>query len=45
MLMIHMYAEKNIRDMFFEDLNSYHQNIKLAVEINPSKILDTEITN
>ena len=34
---------KNIRDMLFEDLNSYHQNIKLTVEMNLSKLLDTEL--
>ena len=27
--------------MLFEDLNSYHQNVKLMVEVNPSKLLDT----
>ena len=34
--------KKNIRDMLFEDLNSY-QNIKLTTEVNPSKFLDTEL--
>ena len=32
-----------IRDMLFEDLNSYHQNIKSKVEVNPSKIFDAEL--
>ena len=27
----------------FEKLNNYHQNIKLTVEVNSSKFLDTEI--
>ena len=27
----------------FIDLNSYHENIKLTLEINPKKFLDTEI--
>ena len=27
--------------MLFEDLNSYHQNVKLMIEVNPSKLLDT----
>ena len=35
--------KKNIRDMLFEGLNSYHQNIKLTVEVNPSRFLDTEL--
>ena len=29
----------NIRDMLFEDLISYHQNVKLTVEMNPSNFL------
>ena len=29
--------------MLFEDLNSYDQNIKLTIELNPSKFLDTEL--
>ena len=35
--------KKNIRDMFFEDLNSHYQNIKSTVEVNPSMFLDTEL--
>ena len=27
----------------FEKLNNYHPNIKLTIEVNPSKFLDTEI--
>ena len=30
-------------DELFIDLNSYHENIKLTLEINPNKFLDTEI--
>ena len=30
-------------DKIFIDLNSYHVNIKLTLEINPNKFLDTEI--
>ena len=29
--------------MLFEDLNSYHQNIKSTVEVNQSKFLDTKL--
>ena len=28
----------------FLDLKSYHENIKLMLETNPNKFLDTEIT-
>ena len=34
---------KNQPDNSFEKLNIYHANIKLAIEINPSKFVDTEI--
>ena len=34
---------KNQPDKFFEILNNYHPNIKLTIEVNPSKFLDTEI--
>ena len=30
-------------DKLFEKLNNYHSNIKLAIELNLSKFLDTEI--
>ena len=30
-------------DKLFIDLYSYHENIKLTLEINPNKFLDTEI--
>ena len=29
--------------MVFEDVNAYHQNCNLTVEVNPSKFLDTEL--
>ena len=29
----------------FGQLNSYHPNIKLTTEVNPSKFLDTKLTN
>ena len=35
---------KNQPDKLFEKLNNYHSNIKLTIEVNPSKLLDTEIT-
>ena len=30
-------------DKVFYELNNYHQNIKLTIELNPSKFLDTEL--
>ena len=33
---------KNQSDKLFEKLNNYHPNIKLTIEVNPSKCLDTE---
>ena len=35
--------KKHERDKLFIDLNSYHENIKLSLEINPNKFLNTEI--
>ena len=35
--------KKNEPDSLFEKLNSYHPNIKLTVENNPTKFLDTKI--
>ena len=35
--------EKHEEDLLFKKLNNYHPEIKLAVEINPPKFLDTEI--
>ena len=34
---------KNQPDKLFEKLNNHHPNIKLTIEVNPSKFLDTEI--
>ena len=36
--------KKGIRDVLFEDLNSYHENIHFTIEKNPKKFLDTKIT-
>ena len=35
--------KKVIHDKLYEKLNNYPPNIKLTVEINPNKFLDTEI--
>ena len=32
-------------NVLFDRLNSYHPNIKLTIEVNPSKFLDTKLTN
>ena len=37
--------KKGIHDNLYERLNNYHPNIKLTIEINPDKFLDTEIIN
>ena len=29
----------------FDRLNSYHPNIKFTIEVNPTKFLDTKLTN
>ena len=34
---------KNQPDKLFKKLNNYHLNIKLVIEVNPNKFLDTEI--
>ena len=34
---------KNQPDKLFEKLNNYHPNIKLTIEVNPSKFFDTEV--
>ena len=34
---------KNQPDQLFEKLNNYHPNIKLTIEVNPNKVLDTKI--
>ena len=35
--------KKNNVDKLFEKLNSYNENIKLMLEVNPTKVLDTEL--
>ena len=35
--------KKNDVDKLFEELNSYHKNIKLTLEVNQTKFLDTEL--
>ena len=35
--------KKHETDELFIDFNSYHENIKLTLETNPNKFLDTEI--
>ena len=35
--------KKNVNDELFQNLNCYHTNIKLTLEGNPRKFLDTEI--
>ena len=35
--------KKHETNKLFLDLNSYHENIKLTLEINGNKFLDTEI--
>ena len=37
--------KKNIEDSLFKALNSYYKNIKLTIEINPIKFLDTHLHN
>ena len=35
--------KKNETDELYDALNSYHQSVKLTLELNPTKSLDTEI--
>ena len=37
--------KRNIEDSLFKALNSYHKNIKLTIEINSVKFLDTHLHN
>ena len=32
-------------NILFDRINHYHSNIKLTTELNPSKFLDTNLTN
>ena len=43
MALIYREKKKHETDELFLDLNSYHENIKLTLEINPNVFLDTEI--
>ena len=41
-----IYSKWKLGDnVLFDQLNSYHPNIKLTIEVNPSKFLDTKLTN
>ena len=40
---IYVRRKKHEIDKFFLDLNSYDENIKLTLETNQNKFLDTEI--
>ena len=40
---IYSKRNKSQKDVLFEALNNFHPNIKLTVEVNPVKILDTTI--
>ena len=42
---IHNRRKNSIHDDLYERLNNYHPNIKLTIQINPNKFLDTEIIN
>ena len=37
--------KKNVPDELFFKLNNYHRNIKLTIEISPTKFLDTQLIN
>ena len=36
---------KNVADELFFKLNNYHQNIKLNIEVSPTKLFDTQLVN
>ena len=41
-----IYNRRKLGDNFlFDRFNNYHLNIKLTIEVNPSKVLDTKLTN
>ena len=41
-----IYSRRKLGDnVLFDRLNSYHPNIKLTIEVNASKFLDTKLTN
>ena len=37
--------QKNTSDVLYDALNNYHPKIKLTIEPNPQRLLDTEITH
>ena len=44
--MYEIYSKRKIRyNVLFNRLNNYHPNIKLTIELNPSKFLDTKLTS
>ena len=40
---MYVWKKKNDVDKPFEELNSHNENIKLTLEVNPTKFLDTEL--
>ena len=40
---IYSKRNKSQKDVLFEALNNFHPNIKLTIEVNPVKFLDTKI--
>ena len=41
-----IYSRQKLEDnVLFDWLNNYHPKIKLTIEVNPSKFLDTKLTN
>ena len=37
--------KKNTEDELYHSLNNYHKNIKLTIEVSPTKFLDTHLFN
>ena len=35
--------KKNCTDQLYHELNNYHPNINLSIEVNPNKFLDTQV--
>ena len=35
--------KKNTEDELYHSLNNYHKNIKLTIEVSPTKFLDTQL--
>ena len=40
---IYSRCKKNCTDQLYHELNNYHPNINLTIEINPKKFLDTQV--